>query len=97
MPVYELLITAVDEPEAHRKKAGDVVAIRPTGWKWGKKEKDKTKYLIVTVEDDRNLEELNQLIEGYHPTAKFKFAVDLTRINKTGFEKLSSILKKKPE
>ena len=70
MPLYDLLIAVADEPEAHRKKEGDIIAIRPHGWKWGLKEIDQ--YLVVVIEADepdvnfmRGLFE-RPLLEGDH-------------------------------
>ncbi len=60
MPKYELLIACVDEPEVHRKKEGDVVAVRPYPFVWGTKEVDQ--YFIVIIEAD---EDLNTLKEKY--------------------------------
>ena len=60
MPIHEILIACADEPEAHRKKEGDVIAVRPHGWPWGKKELERG--LIVLVEDARTSEELSNLL-----------------------------------
>lgn len=48
MPVYDFCIAVTDEIESHRKKEGDVIAVRPHGWNWGRKEIDA--YLIVPIE-----------------------------------------------
>ena len=53
MAKYELLIACVDEPEAHRKKEGDIVAVRPYPFNWGTKEVDQ--YFIVIIEADEDL------------------------------------------
>jgi hypothetical protein len=45
--IFSLAI-ANDAPEAHRKKAGDIIAIRPADWQWGRKERQQ--YLIVKVD-----------------------------------------------
>ncbi len=60
MPKYELLMACVDEPEAHRKKEGDIVAVRPYPFSWGKKEVDQ--YFVVIIEAD---EDLNIMRETY--------------------------------
>ena len=48
MATWEVAIAVCDEPEAHRKKEGDIIAFKPAPWNWGRKEIDQ--YLIVTVE-----------------------------------------------
>jgi hypothetical protein len=45
--IFSLAI-ANDAPEAHRKKAGDIIAIRPGDWQWGHLERQQ--YLIVLVD-----------------------------------------------
>ena len=58
MPKWEIAIAVCDEPEAHRKKEGDIIAFKPAFWDWGKKELDQ--YLIVTV-DEMTQDEMVQL------------------------------------
>jgi len=41
-------ILANDTPEAWRKKEGDIVAVRPGDWQWGRKERQQ--YLIVLID-----------------------------------------------
>lgn len=41
-------LLANDTPEAHRKKEGDIVAVRAANWQWGRKERQQ--YLIVLVD-----------------------------------------------
>lgn len=48
MPKYEFLIACRDEQEEHRKKEGDIIDVKPTPWKWGRKET--RRFLIVPVE-----------------------------------------------
>ena len=48
MPLFEFAIACRDEPEAHRKKEGDIIAVRPYPWEWGKKEEKN--YLIVLMD-----------------------------------------------
>jgi len=60
MALIELAIAACDAPEGHRVNEGDVVAVRPHPWTWGRKELDE--YLIVIVEDPRPWFELDALI-----------------------------------
>lgn len=62
MPTHEILIAACDEPEAHRKKEGDVICVRPHPWNWGRKEVDR--YLIVIVDDPRPSEELGRFVRN---------------------------------
>lgn len=69
MPKYEIAIAVKDEIEAHRKKEGDIVTVRPYPWKWGRKEIDE--YLIVIVECDFTFPEIkaklkSPLYEGGH-------------------------------
>ena len=51
MPLFELAIAVCDEedlPSGHkRKKEGDIIAVKPYPWQWGKKEVDE--YLIVPI------------------------------------------------
>ena len=61
MPKYELLIACVDEPEAHRKKEGDIVAVRPYPWSWGAKEVDQ--YFLVIIETDEDLNTMRGIYE----------------------------------
>ncbi len=46
--VVSMAIAIRDEPEAHRKKEGDIIAVMPHGWQWGRKEVKR--YLIVDVD-----------------------------------------------
>ena len=48
MATWEIAIAACSEPEAHRKKEGDIIAFKPAPWDWGNKETDQ--YLIAIVE-----------------------------------------------
>lgn len=52
MPKYELMLACVDEPEAHRKKEGDIVAVRPYPCNWGRKEIEQYLIVIIEVEED---------------------------------------------
>ncbi len=61
MAKYELLIACVDEPEAHRKKEGDIVAVRSYPWVWGKKEVDQ--YFIVIIEADEDIQTMRAIYE----------------------------------
>ncbi len=45
---YEILVAAATEPEDHRKNEGDIIAIKPHPWKWGRKEVDQ--FLVVVVD-----------------------------------------------
>jgi len=47
MSKWEFAIAVADEPEAHRKKEGDIIAVKPYPWQWGTREQDA--YLIVIV------------------------------------------------
>lgn len=58
MATWEIALAVADEPEAHRKKEGDVIAFKPAPWNWGKRELDQ--YLIVTV-DGMTQDEMVQL------------------------------------
>lgn len=48
MAKFEFAIAICDEVESHRKKEGDIIAVKPYPWQWGKKELDQ--YLIVVME-----------------------------------------------
>jgi hypothetical protein len=48
MSKWEFAIAVADEPEAHRKKEGDIIAVKPYPWQWGTKEQDA--YMIVIVD-----------------------------------------------
>ena len=56
MPKYEFAIAIKDEPEGHRKKAGDISSVRPYPRNCGSK--TIKEYLIVIVETSRTLEEM---------------------------------------
>ena len=58
MPKYEFAIAVCDEAETHRKKEGDIIAVKPSPWQWGKKELDQ--YLIITI-DGLTKEEADKL------------------------------------
>ena len=61
MPKYEFAIACRDELEAHRKKEGDIVAVRPYPWNWGRKEIDA--YLIVIIECNKTIDEMKKLFQ----------------------------------
>ena len=56
MPKYEFCIAIKDEPEAHRKKAGDIIALKPypceTGWLTMRD------HLVVIVSSNETLKEM---------------------------------------
>lgn len=58
MPLYEFALACSDEPEAHRKKEGDIIAVRPYPWDWGKKEE---KDHLIVILDGLVLEEALKL------------------------------------
>lgn len=98
MAIHEFLVCAVNESEDHRKKEGDIIAVRPHGWCWGLKELSRC--LVVLVEDDRSSEELNDLVaevtyENHQKESesqrlkkliKFKLKMPLTEIKKINTE-----------
>lgn len=47
MPKWEIAIAVCNEPEAHRKQEGDIIAVKPFPWTWGTKELDQYFILIV--------------------------------------------------
>ncbi len=61
MAKYELLIACVDEPEVHRKKEGDIVAVRSYPFNWGTKEIDQ--YFIVIIEADEDIQTMRTTYE----------------------------------
>jgi hypothetical protein len=48
-------------PVTERKKAGDIIVVRPYPWNWGRKEIDQ--YLIILIESARPPEEIRKLEE----------------------------------
>ena len=58
MSIFDFAIAVCDESESHRKKEGDIIAVKPSPWQWGKKELDQ--YLIVTI-DGLTKEEADKL------------------------------------
>lgn len=36
--IVSLAIAKTGASEAHRKRAGDIIAVKPAGWQWGRKE-----------------------------------------------------------
>lgn len=64
MPIYELAIAVKDEPEAHRKNQGDIIAIKPYPWYWGRKEIDE--YFIVLLRADKTPEQIRKVNEGVY-------------------------------
>lgn len=67
MPKYEFAIAVCDESESHRKKEGDIIAVKPYPWEWGKKELNQ--YLIVVV-DGLVKEEADKLCAPQFETGK---------------------------
>ena len=61
MPKYELLIACTDESEIHRKKEGDIVAVRLYPFKWGTKEVDQ--YFVVIIEADEDIQTMRTTYE----------------------------------
>jgi len=65
MAKFELLIAANDEADLatghKRKKEGDIVAVRPHPWNWGRKEIDN--YLVVIIESNMTIRELRTMCE----------------------------------
>ena len=88
MPLYEFLIACADEPEAHRKKEGDVVAVRPHPFNWGRKEIDR--YFIVIIDMPEDIETLRSMFEScqYAETNEFQPEDDshLTKLAKNRFK-----------
>jgi len=81
---WEVAIAVCDEPEAHRKKEGDIIAFKPAPWDWGKKELDQ--YLIVTI-DGMSKHEVAQLCQPLVENGE----TDIEVIDKKGLK----ILKKR--
>lgn len=61
MPKYELMLACADEPEAHRKKEGDIISVRPYPCNWGKKVIEQ--YLIVIIETEEDIETMRATYE----------------------------------
>ena len=61
MPIYEIAIAVKDEPEAHRKKQGDIIAIQSYPWHWGRKEIDE--YFIVLLRTDKTPKQIRKVTE----------------------------------
>jgi len=58
MAKYEILIAGKTESEAHRKNKGDILAVRPHPWNWGRVEIDIG--LIVIVESTKTLADMQK-------------------------------------
>ena len=56
MAKYELVIACCDEPEAHRKKEGDVIGIAEAGHQYSAKERKE--YLVIPIETNDEIEHL---------------------------------------
>jgi len=59
MAKYEILIANKNTSESHRKNKGDILAVRPHPWNWGKTEIEIG--LVVIVESSKKLEEMRLL------------------------------------
>jgi len=79
LPIFEFIIAVVDEPEAHRKQEGDIVAIvsYPSGV--GRKTIDE--YLYVPFESSLSLEELTTKLKGRMHVGGLKFGIDFRPID----------------
>lgn len=107
MTTFEFAIAVCDEPESHRKQEGDIIAVKASPWKWGKKELKQ--YLIIVV-DGLEKEEADKLCipqfksgEDWWPSyelfqpeivAKRRFKVELN-ILKSNFDPNMDLLKVK--
>ena len=78
MAKWEFAIAIRDEadlPSGHkRKKEGDIIAVKPYPWSWGKKEV--TEYLIVIL-DNLTEEEAHALCQPHYEDAVLQKDVDM--------------------
>jgi len=80
MKTYELLLACRDEADVsakqRRKKEGDVIAIKPYPWQWGRKET--AGFLVVPVLTDMSKKELMGLVEhGGKDKRRFQIPLDI--------------------
>ncbi len=65
MSLYEFAIACTDEPEAHRKKEGDIIAVRPYPYPdWGKKAEKE--HLIIILDGLTKEEALKLTMPQYN-------------------------------
>jgi hypothetical protein len=50
-----MAIAKNDSAEAHRKRQGDIIAVRPAGWEWGRKEIENYHIVEMDVPDVANI------------------------------------------
>jgi len=80
METYELLVACRDEVDVSakhgRKKEGDVIAVKPHPWDWGRKET--TGFLVVPIVTDMAKKEIGNLCEpGDREKRKFQIPLDI--------------------
>lgn len=84
MPIYEFAIACVDEPEAHRKKEGDIISVKPYPWgDWGKKA---LKEYLIVIMDGLVRQEAQRLTIPLYNTAIDWFVSDPNVIETMGLE-----------
>lgn len=89
MEKFELLIACRDEADVlvkrGRKKEGDVIAVKPHPWEWGRKET--AGFLIVPVLTDMSKKEIAALCEtGDREKRRFQIPLDILTGWKPGLD-----------
>ncbi|MFW9874245.1 MAG: hypothetical protein ACFFG0_14160 [Candidatus Thorarchaeota archaeon] len=81
---YELLIAVIDEDDLgsghKRKKQGDIVAIRPYPWSWGRCEIDE--YLVIIAEIDNDITSMKKKLHKHKGKnlEKHRYKIDMTSL-----------------
>lgn len=93
MAKWEFAVAVRDEVEPHRKKEGDLIAVKPYPWQWGRKEinaylivvldgltKDEAHRLCAPLYEDGSLEQPDPEISDPKIMAKRRFKIPLETI-----------------
>lgn len=95
MPKWEIAIAVCNEPEAHRKQEGDIIAVKPFPWTWGTKEL--AQYFIVIV-DGMTQDEVHSLCVPLYENGETNQDVimdnNLKKLGKRKFSVSLDLLKK---
>jgi hypothetical protein len=63
-------IAVKDEKELWRKKEGDIIAIKPSGWQWGSGEVKNHLILEMSFPEAKSMDEVIKLMMPYYPDGK---------------------------
>ena len=92
MATISMAVAVRDEPEANRKKQGDIIAIKPGGWQWGTGEVKNHLILEIALPLQATLERCEALLSRYFSSgilgsdpdgvvlAKRRFKIDWARL-----------------